>query len=317
MLGISKEVSAMRVSELITNIENVPGTPSFRRSVMVKTKGNPPTKKTRIIYEPNEAMRRVHLLIRQWLRCQERFPHDMPRSPFENVFPHRDNCCFYQIDIWNAYGSVTMEMLFAAFRQMNITWGSWENRERLRTIIERHCMSQEGGLATGGPASTDLFNVVVAMLFDRRMKWFFRERGITYTRYVDDLTFSTSRDPLGARARGNILFHLAAAGFSVNHRKSVVCNNLAQKPALITGLKLGNEGRIYVPRQYLVKLRGMLHMAKQGVPVDWDMVKGYMGVFWSPFGGKIENPTLTKTERHILNLYAECLATRTSKKNQK
>jgi hypothetical protein len=50
----------------------------------------------------------------------------------------------------------------------------------------------------------------------------------------------------------------------------------------------------------------MLHMVLRGKDVDCDTVNGYMGVFWSPFGGKVDNPTLTATEQRILALHGEC-----------
>jgi hypothetical protein len=297
----------MRIRELVNHIDNVNGTPAFRRYVKVEKKENPPRKKVRILYEPNDAMREVHTRIRQWLQSQERFPRYLPTSPLANILPHRENVSFYQIDIHDAYGSTTINSLMRAFACMKVLWEGKEWVARLRTILEKYCMSDEGGLATGAPASTDLFNVCAAMLFDREIWRYCREAGVTYTRYVDDLTFSAPwRRVIGKRRRANIREWLAYGGFSLNHRKSVACDDLASSPVTITGLRLAKGGRIYVSREYLCKLRGMLHMVLRGKDVDCDTVNGYMGVFWSPFGGKVDNPTLTATEQRILALHGEC-----------
>ena len=299
----------MRIRELVSLIENVNGTPAFRRYIKVEKKENPPRKKVRILYEPNDAMREVHAHIRQWLRSQERFPRYLPTSPLANILPHRKNIFFYQIDIHDAYGSTTINSLMQAFACMKVLWEGKEWAARLKAILQRYCMSDEGGLATGAPASTDLFNACAAMLFDRDIWQYSREAGITYTRYVDDLTFSTlGWRQVGKRRRANIRTLLACAGFSLNHRKSRVCDDLASSPATIMGLKLGKGGRIYVSREYLRTLQGMLYMMLKGHDVDRDVVNGYMGVFWSPFGGKVDDPVLTATERRILALYEECRA---------
>jgi len=296
----------VNVSELVEKIEKIDGKPGVIRSVKIehKVKERIPREKIRILYEPNEHMRQVHDLIRRWLRSQAKFPNYLPKSPVANIWPHRNNTNFYQVDIWNAYGSVTIDMLMQSLEMLGAFRGQIEHDiARLRFHFEDKCMAFEGGLAQGLPASTDLFNVCAAMLIDYETWRICRSMRIVYTRYVDDLTFSAGHHVFGWDTKRWLLRELRSGGFEQNFAKTTITQDLNATPVTITGLKLCGNGRIYVPRKYLIKLRGMLHMALKGAPIERDMVNGYMSVFWSGFGGRSEFPDLTATERHVWWLY--------------
>ena len=85
------------------------------------------------------------------------------------------------------------------------------------------------GLAVGGPLSPYLLNLYCEVFLDQRLRYFIRGlpgntdqfRKIVYSRYVDDLVFS-SGEAIKDEVRSAIRKDINTAGFEVKHRKSFV-----------------------------------------------------------------------------------------------
>jgi RNA-directed DNA polymerase len=88
-----------------------------------------------------------------------------------------------------------------------------------------------------------------------------RKLGWTYTRYADDLTFSTSGE--AAQRIGYLLArvrHIAQdEGFAVNEKKTRVQRRNSQQS--VTGLVVNDT--VGVPRRTARRLRAMLHRARR------------------------------------------------------
>ena len=122
-----------------------------------------------------------------------------------------------------------------------------------------HVATGPRGLPQGACTSPGLSNQVARRL-DRRLTGLATKLGLTYTRYADDLTFSTGREEepcvgyLLARVR-----HIAQdEGFTVNESKTrVQRRNTAQ---MVTGLVVND--RPGVRREEVRQLRAILHRAQ-------------------------------------------------------
>ena len=134
-----------------------------------------------------------------------------------------------------------------------------------------------------------------------------------YTRYFDDLTFS-SQSPISSEMRKKIRAIIENAGFRVNHRKSSV-SDITKRPVVITGVGLAynphGRARFFLPRHYLSRIKGMLLLAIRNDPrISRSQIEGMMGTYWSVFGNKKRVSKyymhgLNSTENKILNLYSE------------
>lgn len=99
------------------------------------------------------------------------------------------------------------------------------------------------GLAVGGPLSPFLLNLYCEVFLDQRLRYFLYKlpggrdvfRKITYSRYVDDLVFS-SGEPISPDVRSAIRKFIGTAGFQVKHRKSFV---LSREMGAVFITKLG------------------------------------------------------------------------------
>jgi RNA-directed DNA polymerase len=112
-------------------------------------------------------------------------------------------------------------------------------------------------LVQGAPTSPTLANLV-AWRLDRRLTGLAAKRGYTYTRYADDLVFS-SDVPETVHALRRVVQHIVAEEqFVVNGAKTRVSRRSARQ--FVTGLVV-NDG-VSTPRQLRRRMRAILHNAK-------------------------------------------------------
>lgn len=108
-------------------------------------------------------------------------------------------------------------------------------------------------LPMGASSSPAISNFACFML-DRQLMRYAAEYDLKYTRYADDLTFSTS-GKITAHNLQNIFQIIAAEKFMVNETKTRVQHHAGTQ--LVTGLKV-NE-KVNVDRKYIRNIRAMLN----------------------------------------------------------
>lgn len=279
-------------------------TPKFRTVKIFDENRLSGTSKVRTTYAPNVAMRQLHTAFLAALRSTApRMPYATAcragNSPKRNVEAHRRNAFFYVTDLEHAYQSVHPETLaeilskqipqfFVRGQQMLLGFAA---TRRILEFLNEHCIAPEGGLIVGAPTSQDLFNLYADAVLDRRLGPMCEAWGVTYTRYLDDITFSATT-PIGKRKRAAIRDVVEEAGFFINHPKSHVFD-LHRGPVVINGIGLELGGRIFLPRAYLNHTKGLLLLARKG-KVKRMVVAGAL----SPFR-QITPTAMNKTEGRV------------------
>jgi len=127
--------------------------------------------------------------------------------------------------------------------------------ESNRVLLAMLCYFQDA-LPQGAPSSPAITNVLMRDLDERLGAWC-RARGIAYTRYCDDMTFSGDFDP-----REVISFvrqELKAQGFLLNGQKTRI--QRAGQRQTVTGIVVNEKPG--VPREYLRKLRQELFYCRK------------------------------------------------------
>jgi len=124
------------------------------------------------------------------------------------------------------------------------------------TLITR-ITSFEGGLPQGAPTSAALSNIVLYR-FDTDLAEFCRTRGLSYTRYADDMTFSGNEREEIASAIQHAQELLRKFGLALNEKKTRVFGPSSRK--VVTGVVVNEWAQpSRVDRR---KLRADLHKAK-------------------------------------------------------
>ncbi len=282
---------------------NTPGQPGFN-SYWKEVKG-----KRRLIHDPNDHTRVVQSRLLVVLRRQglpNLYATAKPGSSIvDNILPHRENRYVVGYDLYRAYENVDGLRLAACFGN-GADQLSLLGDEAVMRFLQDYCLLGSGkGLRFGGPASQDLFNLYCRQYLDFDIGVLCRRWGVTYTRYVDDLTFS-SQQPIGKHKRRALRGAIRAAGFSISRSKAQVIDLEKHQRIVIAGVGLEYGGRLFVPGKQRREIEKLLRARSRGSNVDQALLEGHIAHFMSimansgPFG----DPSHRLSERDLRIYYA-------------
>ena len=249
------------------------------------------TTKTRTLSVPNDDVISVHAQLIAWLRTQRKLNGPTPWitgglpgcSPLKNVRQHAGRRYVVTMDLRNAYHNVEvlrLEDLLASryAEQCGVLMVTHFEAAWIGSFLSSYYMNPQGGLHDGAPASPDLFNEYAAEYLDAPILALIEPYDICYTRYLDDLTFSSHR-PIYPGLRTHIRAIIEAVGFTVNHYKS--CNfDLERKSTVhLNGIALTRTGRTQLTGAYRHKLESLLHMATRFGNITPAVMLGHIAVF--------------------------------------
>ena len=127
--------------------------------------------------------------------------------------------------------------------------------EPLRILLTMLCYHKDA-LPQGAPSSPAITNIILYE-FDEQIGRWCRERGIAYTRYCDDMTFSGAFDP--AEVIRYVRLELKKMGFLLNEQKTRIQHPGQQQT--VTGIVV-NE-KLSIPANYRRMLRQELYYCKK------------------------------------------------------
>lgn len=173
-------------------------------------------------------------------------------SPLQNALPHVGRPVLLKLDIRHFFDKTTYYLIKEKAFPGDVF--SEPNRILLATLC-----SYKGCLPQGAPSSPAISNIVLRD-FDNTVGDWCAERGIRFTRYCDDLTFSGCFDPSSVKAL--VSAELNKLGFYLNEKKSLVLRDGQKKT--VTGIVVNEKAGISAT--YKRKLRQeMFYCMKYGV----------------------------------------------------
>ncbi len=128
----------------------------------------------------------------------------------DNVSPHNANRYFLSIDLEEFFPSIKRWRVKHIFKLIGYSTVNVEVLSNLCTYFD--------GLPQGGVTSPALSNLALLKL-DRRLSGFTSRRNIVFTRYADDMTFSTNNRSVLINSYQTILLIIQSEGFEVNKKK--------------------------------------------------------------------------------------------------
>ncbi|MCC2253619.1 reverse transcriptase family protein [Ruminococcus sp. CLA-AA-H200] len=163
----------------------------------------------------------------------------------DNASAHTGKALILKLDIHDFFGSISYLNVFQhAFPGTLFP-------PAVRTMLTALCCCDDA-LPQGAPTSPYISNLVMKP-FDNYTDIWCRQRGISYTRYCDDLTFSGDFDPREVQCKTEMF--LLRLGFELNRKKTKVIRSSSRQE--VTGLTV-NE-KVSVPKEYRRKLRQEWH----------------------------------------------------------
>lgn len=183
------------------------------------------------------------------------------RSIYSHAKLHSRNHFLLKMDFRDFFPSITPRLLEGAFDQLNL-FNETDLFVLSNLLFRFDRTSKSLRLSIGAPSSPHLSNVVM-LRFDEEVDEYCRALGVTYSRYADDLAFSTDKP----RTLDEIAKYVENAGhkllnMQINSSKTVNVSRKHQRT--LTGLVLGNDGSVSISRTERRELRARVHRFSLG-----------------------------------------------------
>lgn len=177
-----------------------------------------------------------------------------------NASAHQKNPYLVKLDIKNFFYSVTEQDLIQHF---SLYLRSELSTKEIRDIARLSCIKPKGEiklcLSIGAPSSPILSNSILYE-FDTILATWCLEKQITYTRYADDLTFSTRIKGICSEIEpfvSDLLEKINYPSLKINKDKSIHTSKKSQRR--ITGVVLANTGELSLGRQKKRSISAQIH----------------------------------------------------------
>ncbi len=167
-----------------------------------------------------------------------------------NALPHVAKKFVMNIDLEDYFPSIKASRVRKLFKSKYFQF----NDDLALTLAL--LLTRNGSLPTGAPTSPVVANLIT-MPLDKELMKYCLINNINYTRYADDLTFSTNEfiaDETIAQIKAIIVKHK----FTVNEKKFRIQSAMRQQK--VTGLVVNQK--VNVDRKYIKQIRAMLHHTK-------------------------------------------------------
>ncbi|MDX9694533.1 MAG: reverse transcriptase family protein [Bacteroidales bacterium] len=162
------------------------------------------------------------------------------RDNVDNAEAHKGKKYHFTTDLRNFFPSINHTRVFKMFR----TYGFSPEVSRLLTQLTTY----KGRLPQGSPTSSTIANLVFVKT-GKNLDTFARKHQLTFTSFVDDLTFSSAID--FKEKSSEIIEMITQDGFKISHNKT----NYSRKP-LVTGIHPTNN-YLKLPESFMKKLAGI------------------------------------------------------------
>lgn len=181
----------------------------------------------------------------------------------DHALPHANARYLLKLDFEDFFPSITATSLA---RRLEMDSGLEEQEVAIvvRLLCRYDSASERLRLSIGAPSSPYISNYFM-FEFDKAVSEFCGANSVCYTRYADDLAFSTSVPKRLDAVQAHVLKTLdemACLGLRLNTKKTV---NVSKKNRrTLVGLTLSNEGCVSVGRDAKRGIRSQLHRASKG-----------------------------------------------------
>lgn len=175
--------------------------------------------------------------------------------------PHVGNAYFLRIDIKDFFPSIT-DKLIASELSCVLSLNTPEETDKIITLIT-DIVIRDGVLPQGASTSPAISNIVMARI-DQRILKYCQIFDITYTRYADDLLFSSSKFDFSQKKWffKKIKYILKSKNFKINHSKI----KYAQTEISLNGYVISSTG-VRLSRKRLSDIRHVVSKMQQNHPI--------------------------------------------------
>ncbi len=210
-------------------------------------------------------------------------------STASNAEPHRGANTVLTIDLKDFFSTVTHKQVFNVFKAVGYN-------STIAVIFTNICTFEEA-LPQGSPCSPKLANLCAWQL-DVRIQGYVGKRGINYTRYADDLSFSGLSPVKVVQILPMIKTIVEDESFKINPSKTRIAGSSRAK--VVTGLVLSND-TFGVGKKKYKNLRAKIHhLTLKKEQSNIKLLYEVNG--WLSYLNSVDKKRLTKATKYIKEL---------------
>lgn len=178
------------------------------------------------------------------------------RSVLTNALMHTGHHYVFNIDLENFFPSIPQARVWA-----RIQLPPFNFPKEVANVVAGLCChtnaEKTGNVLPQGAATSPLLTNAICDTLDRRMRGVAKRFGLHYSRYADDMTFSSMHNVYqeGSEFRIEIQRLIADQGFKMNDKKTRLLRDGERQE--VTGLTVNH--RVNVTRKYVHDIRWILH----------------------------------------------------------
>ena len=207
-------------------------------------------------------------------------------STLDNAKPHAGANTVLTLDLQDFFPTITSKQIFSIFNTLGYN-------DLIATIFTNIC-TYKGYLPQGSPCSPKLANLS-AWKLDLRIQGYVGKRGINYTRYADDLSFSGLHPAKVVNIIPMIKNIIHDEKFIVNDSKTRISSSGRAK--IVTGLVISDEKIGIGKKKYnnvRAKIHHLSHYQENGNLKLLHEVQG-----WLSYLNSVDPERLIKTKKYI------------------
>ena len=181
-----------------------------------------------------------------------------------NALKHRDSSFLLKTDLENFFNSIKPKMLFDALKSQGVS--IWPFDEHLlKQFLFWNRSKKEGGrlrLSVGAPSSPFISNLIMYD-FDIKIEELCKSKEINYSRYADDLTFSSNKKGVLfslLKELKKILHDEFNSNLTLNESKTVFSSKAYNRH--VTGVTITNNNKLSVGRERKRYISALIHKFK-------------------------------------------------------
>lgn len=217
---------------------------------------------TRTIHHPSKKLK----ALQRWLLAYviERLPvhpcataYRKQRSILDNAKIHASSRYLLRMDLVNFFPSITQADLAEYIFRHPSVFGGWTSMDA-DVFCKLVCRGTV--LTIGAPSSPALANALCHDM-DVMLHALCERKGVNYSRYADDLFFSTDRANILGEIEKEVAGAISGLQTPMNLRLNIKKTRHSSKRGArrVTGIILGSDGKPHIGRDLKRKIRSLIH----------------------------------------------------------
>ncbi|AVU32929.1 RNA-directed DNA polymerase [Serratia marcescens] len=177
----------------------------------------------------------------------------------ENALFHSKNSYLLKLDLSNFFNSLTPKIFFSECKRNNIFFDEDDTSIISNCLFYREHRKASLKLSVGAPSSPFISNAIMYS-FDKRIEEVCNNKGVSFTRYADDMTFSTNTKNVLVgfdRIVKEVLFDIFKDAIFLNNDKTIFSSKAHNRH--ITGVTISNDDNISLGRDRKRYISSAIH----------------------------------------------------------